>query len=140
MEVTRENIKRVWLENNAICIETNDGNIGREYFADYQSLKNASAEKRGRYTLSKYGIRWAELDEDLSFEGFFKAKPAPNEMAKVFKNLHSINISAFARRVGIPQPLMAAYLNGAKKPSRERKKEIEEELHKLGRELMEAHI
>lgn len=140
MEITKDSIKNIWLEDDAVCIETMDGKIGREYFVDYPSLKNADNAQRERYTTSAFGIHWQELDEDLSFEGFFKVKPEPNEMAMVFKKLQGINISAFARRAGISQPLMAAYLNGAKVPSNARKKAIEKELHRLGRELLEVHI
>lgn len=38
----------------------------------FPRLKNASKSERKNYTFSPYGIHWQELDEDLSFEGFFK--------------------------------------------------------------------
>ena len=35
-------------------------------------LEQASVEQRNEFELSAFGIHWEELDEDLSFEGFFK--------------------------------------------------------------------
>lgn len=59
-------------------------------------------------------------------------------MVKTFSKLQELNISAFARRLGIPQPLIAAYINGSKTPSESRKKGIEKELHRIGKELLEV--
>ncbi|WP_176221689.1 hypothetical protein [Fibrobacter sp. UWB13] len=49
-----------------------------------------------------------------------------------------LNAAAFARRLGIPQPLFAAYVNGTKKPSAARRKKIDEEFQRIGRELMKV--
>ena len=38
----------------------------------FPRLQNATIEQRENYELSPFGIHWEELDEDLSFEGFFK--------------------------------------------------------------------
>ena len=35
-------------------------------------LALATDEERKKYTLSYFGIHWPEIDEDLSFDGFFK--------------------------------------------------------------------
>jgi hypothetical protein len=40
--------------------------------------------------------------------------------------------------LGIPQPLFAAYVNGTKKPSAARKKLIDEELRRIGKELLKT--
>lgn len=138
--ITQDDIKRVWLSDEAIFIETNEGKIAKEYFADFHRLKYATKEQRENYELNVFGIHWIEIDEDLSFEGFFKAKPEPTEIGKVFSQLGELNISAFARRLGISQPLMAAYLSGTKKPSSERKKEIEKALHSFGNQLLQVSL
>lgn len=140
MEITSENIRKIWLSDEAIFIETKNGDIGKEIFADYPRLKHASPKQREGYAVSNFGIHWEALDEDLSFEGFFASKPQPSEIAKVFATLDEINVSAFARRLGIAQPLMAAYINGSKSPGPQRKKEIEKELHRLGKELQQLHF
>ena len=70
--MTRSNISRVWLTPAEIWIETVDGRKACERFADYRGFRTASNRQRENYTLSYFGIHWPELDEDLSYEGFFK--------------------------------------------------------------------
>ena len=67
----RTDIKKIWIDNEAIWIETKTGQIGCEHLADYSRLRNAERKAIESYTLSFYGIHWPELDEDLSFDGFF---------------------------------------------------------------------
>ena len=69
--MNRSDINRIWIDNEAIWIETTDGRIGFESFAEYSRLRNANREALDNYTLSYFGIHWPELDEDLSFDGFF---------------------------------------------------------------------
>lgn len=140
MEITSKNIKKIWLSDEAIFIETKNGNVCKEAFADYPRLKHASPKQRACYSVSHYGIHWEDLDEDLSFEGFFSPKTKQTGISKIFNTLYEINVSAFARRLGISQPLMAAYINGSKNPGPKRKKEIEKELHQLGKELQQLHF
>lgn len=138
--MTKENIKKVWLTDEAIFVEDNNGRVAQEYFSDYHRLKYATQEQRENYSLNLWGIRWEEIDEDLSYEGFFKEKQPIPDIGKVFSDLGELNISAFARRMGISQPLMASYLNGTKTPSQERKKEIEKQLHAFGRQLLQISL
>lgn len=65
-------IQKIWLTDRAIWLETADGKRACEHFADYASLRNATSEQRARFTQSPFGLHWPALDEDLSFEGFFK--------------------------------------------------------------------
>lgn len=130
-------IKKIWFTDEAIHIETHDNKTGIEYFSDYSRLKNADKKQRENYTTSAFGIHWEELNEDLSFEGFFQPK---TEFGRAFSKLQELNISAFARRVGISQPLIASYINGTKIPSKARRKEIEKELHRIGKELSEVSL
>ena len=67
-------VKKVWLTDDAVCIQTVDGREAKELFSDYSTLKYASPVQREAYEISKFGIHWFELNEDLSFEGFFKDK------------------------------------------------------------------
>lgn len=138
--ITQDKIKKVWLTDEAIFIETLEGKVAQENFEDFHRLKYATKEQRNNYELNVFGIHWSEIDEDLSYEGFFHKKEIPSEIGKIFSQLGELNISAFARRVGISQPLMAAYLSGSKKPSKERKKEIEKELHLFGQELLTIEL
>lgn len=67
-------VKKIWLTDAAVWIETADGRQACEQFDNYPSLRNASDEERQAYTRSPFGLHWPALDEDLSFEGFFAAK------------------------------------------------------------------
>jgi len=85
--------------------------------------------------VSEYGIHWRELDEDLSFEGFFREKKS-NPLYDLFIAHPELNASAVARRLGLSQSLFAQYVSGTKKPSKQRFDEIIETIRKIGRELM----
>ena len=80
------------------------------------------------------------MDEDLSYDGFFRDKITKSSLGETFKKLYGINVSAISRRAGLPQSLMASYVIGIKKPSPKRKKEIEGVLHQLGKELMAVEL
>ena len=129
------NIEKIWLTNTAIWIRTKEGEEACEQFADYPRLRNASQKQRLRYEADSFGIHWDELDEDLSFEGFF-SKPEPTALYKLFMAHPELNVSALARRMGISQSLMAQYISGNKKPSASRLDLIYETIHQVGKELM----
>lgn len=67
-------VKKIWLTDAAVWIETADGRQACERFDNYASLRNASDKERQAYTRSPFGLHWPALDEDLSFEGFFASK------------------------------------------------------------------
>jgi len=138
--ITKNEIKNVWLTDEAIYIETTDGKKAKELFSEFPRLRFAKAEQRKDYTLDFFGIRWETLDEDLSYDGFFHNKMPENSLGETFKKLYGINVSAISRRAGMPQSLMASYVSGIKNPSPERKKEIENVLHQLGKELLAVKL
>lgn len=65
-------ISRILITDRAVVVEFKDGTVGEELFSSYPRLKNASEEERNNYISSYYGLHWTELDEDLSFDGFYK--------------------------------------------------------------------
>ena len=67
----KTDIHRIWIDDKAIWIEKTDGQRGCEYLENYSRLRTASQKDLQAFTLSYYGIHWPELDEDLSFDGFF---------------------------------------------------------------------
>jgi len=138
--LTKNEIKNILLTDDAIHIETFDGREAKESFSEFPRLRFATPEQRTGYTLNHFGIRWEALDEDLSYDGFFNDKITKSSLGEIFKNLYGINVSAISRRVGLPQSLMASYVSGIKKPSPERKKEIEGVLHQLGQELLAVRL
>ena len=123
-------VDKIWITDTEVWIQTADGSKACEKFDDYPRLKYATPEQRASYTTDLYGIRWEELDEDLSFECFFRPK-THNELYDLFIAHPEINASAVARRLGIAQSLLAQYISGTKKPSAERLELIKSELRHI---------
>lgn len=69
--INKNDIIRIWMTDTAIWLQLKDKRQSRELFADYPRLANATPHQRENYTVSHFGIHWPELDEDLSFGGFF---------------------------------------------------------------------
>lgn len=134
-----ERIVKIWLTDSEIWIQTETGKTANEKFADYPRLKYATPEQRQDYTADDFGIHWAELDEDLSFEGFFQKKN-DSLLYRLFMEHPELNASAIARRMGISQSLFAQYISGIKKPSEKRFNEILSTMQEVGRELMAIKI
>ena len=128
-------IEKIWLTQNAVWIRTEDGKEACELFADYPRLRDASVEQLVNYDFDDFGIYWEDLDEDLSFEGFFD-KHESTSLYKLFMSHPELNVSALARRMGISQSLMAQYISGKKKPSKARTALSLETIHEVGRELV----
>jgi len=63
-------IVSVWTDDNAVYIETDEGEIYSEQFYDFPRLRNAIPSQRANFECDNIGIRWKELDEDLSYNGF----------------------------------------------------------------------
>ncbi len=131
--MNKNDVKKIWLDDEAIHILTKDGKTASEKFADYRRLREATKKQRNSYQINALGVYWPEIDEDLSFDGFFKHQD--NDVADIIKKNPIINVSALARRMHISQPLFAAYVSGIKKPSVLRIKKIKEEIRKIGHEL-----
>ncbi len=127
-------IEKIYLTDTAVCIRTADGREACEKFADYPRLKHATQSQRENYTYDNFGIHWEELDEDLSFEGFFRPKNT-TLLYDLFMAHPEINASAIARRLGMAQSLLAQYISGTKHPSKERLELIKAEIRKIGMEL-----
>ena len=132
-------VEKIWLADDAVWIRTKDGREACEYYAEYPRLKYASSEQRANYKSDDFGISWPDIDEDLSFEGFFQPKNH-TELYRLFMAHPELNASAIARRMGISQSLFAQYISGIKKPSKERLNQIYSTLHAIGRELIAISV
>ena len=110
-------IEKVWLTDTAVWIRTDEGKESCELFADYPRLHYATKEQLVDFTTDEFGIHWDDLDEDLSFEGFFDKKE-PTALYQLFMAHPELNVSALARRMGISQSLMAQYISGKKTPAK----------------------
>lgn len=130
---------KVWTTATEIWVEREDGVKGFEKFDDYPRLRDATKEERDSYEITPYGLHWEILDEDLSFEGFFKKKEHTT-LYDFFMKHPELNASAIARSLGISQSLFAQYISGKKQPSVEREKQIVEQIHNIGAELMSVSL
>jgi hypothetical protein len=134
-------VKKVWIDNTAVYVETENGEIYKELFNNYTRLRYATQEQRSNFEYDNIGIHWEDIDEDLSFEGFKnKSEIRETELYKIFKQNSEINVSAVARRMNISQSLMAAYICGVKKPSKLRYEKIEKTLHNIGKDLLNVRL
>ncbi len=131
-------VVKLWFADNKIYIETENGKQLWQSLLWYPRLQNATEKQRNTYRLSQDGIHWEEIDEDVSFESFLYPNPEPTGIAKIFKLHPELNVSAVARRIGIKQSLLAAYISGTKTPSNERANFILEQIKKIGKELQSA--
>jgi hypothetical protein len=138
----KNEVIKVWVDDVAVYIQTSSGETKRELFNDYIRLRYATPSQRANFEYDNIGIHWNELDEDLGFEGFFDKENEPEKpkLFTLFKSLPEINVSSVARRMGIPQSVMASYLCGAKIPSEKRKLEIEKTLHQIGQDLLDIKL
>ena len=130
-----EKIEKIWLTDDAVWIRTDNGKEACEKFNDYPRLRYATKKQRADYETDEYGIHWREIDEDLSFEGFFDKKET-TELYKLFMAHPELNVSAIARRMGISQSLMAQYISGKKKASKARMTLILNTVREIGQELI----
>lgn len=64
-------VNRVWVDDAHIWAETQNGWKANYPFSRWSRLANATPAQRKAFVLSRYGIHWPELDEDLCFEGLF---------------------------------------------------------------------
>ena len=128
-------IKKIWFEGERLYASTDDGRTLWQSLLYYPRLRFAKAAQRDCYSLNAFGIHWDGLDEDVSFESFEYPEPEPEGIARIFLSHPEINASAFARRLGMKQSLLAAYINGTKHPSVKQQQRIIDEINALGREL-----
>ena len=133
-------IKKIWFEGERLYALTDDGRTLWQSLLYYPRLRFAKAAQRDRYSLNAFGIHWDELDEDVSFESFEYPDPEPEGVSRIFLSHPEINVSAFARRLGMKQSLLAAYINGTKHPSVKQQQRIIDEINALGRELTTAGV
>ncbi len=128
-------ISKIWFADDRIYGLTDDGRELWQSLLYYRRLRNATDEKRANYEIDDEGIHWYDLDEDVSFESFEYDDPEPTGISRIFLSHPELNASAVGRRLGISQSLMAQYINGTKKPSKERERLIMDEIILISQEL-----
>lgn len=131
-------ILEIWFDADYIYGKDNKGQVHKQSLLWYPKLRQANDEERGKYTFGFDGIHWRDIDEDISFESFEYEDAEPSALQRFFLTHKEINVAEFARRVGMNPTLLRNYINGFKKPSKDREQEILAHIHKLGEELTAA--
>lgn len=98
----------------------------------------ASEAERQEYGFSTIGIHWSKLDEDVSFESFTYEEAEPSSLQRFFLEHPEINVSEFAKGIGMNPSLLRNYINRFKKPSKEREQQILDRIHELGKIYLEV--
>ena len=134
-KVLKMKISKIWFADDRIYGLTDDGRELWQSLLYYRRLRQATDEERANYEMDDEGIHWYDLDEDVSFESFEYDDPEPTGISRIFLSHPELNASAVGRRLGISQSLMAQYINGTKKPSKERERLIMDEILRISKEL-----
>lgn len=129
-------INKIWFDREWLYGLGDDGKTYRQSLLWYKELANASDEERREYEISTIGIHWRKLDVDVSFESFTYDEAEPSEMQRFFLTHPEINVGRFAEKAGINAGLLRNYINGFKKPSKEREQQVLQQIHQLGQEFV----
>ncbi|MDI9550553.1 MAG: DUF2442 domain-containing protein [Bacteroidales bacterium] len=128
-------INKIWFDGEWLYGLGDDGKTYRQSLLWYRDLLDADDKTRNDYRFVYDGIFWNRVDLQVSFESFLYDEAEPSPMQRFFLTHPEINISGFARKTGINATLLRNYINGFKKPSREREEEILAGIRSLGREF-----
>lgn len=134
-----ERIENFWFEGARIYIRTDKGNVYSRPFVVFPLLREATPEQRegGRIVMRGEALRWDEIDEDIHISSFYETyEPKNNEISEIFHAFPQLNVTQVAHSLGINYTLLSNYINGTKRPSKERVKAIKEGLRNLGNELV----
>ena len=63
--------KKVWFDKNNIFILTDKNETLSQSLKYYPRLKKATKQQRENYETGIFGIHWADIDEDVSYESFY---------------------------------------------------------------------
>ncbi len=129
-------VKEIKFDNDYIYLIDEDGCTLKQSLLWYSALKNATAEQRQNYTISMLGVHWREIDEDISFESFEYDDAEPTQLQRFFLTHKEVNVAEFAKKCNINATLLRNYINGFKKPSKEREDEILRNIHKMGKDFL----
>lgn len=138
--ITKDDIVKIGFTDHSVYVTHKNGKVGSLLFKDFPRLENATKEQRQNYTVSPFGIHWEELDEDLSFDGFFNYTSERNEIADFFREFPEISMGKFAERIGISPAMLRHYACGTKVPSPERKRKIQKTIHGIAKKLADFHL
>jgi len=99
-EKTTPRAVRVKVSSAAVFVELADGRTITAPIGWYPRLTYGTGRERGKWSLigSGEGIRWPDLDEDLTVEGLLAGRPSAESQASLEKWLASRRKTVAARR------------------------------------------
>jgi hypothetical protein len=65
---------KVWFDENSMWLDLTDGRTLSVPLAWYPRLMKATPEQRQQVRLSRFGLHWEDLDEDISVQGLLDGK------------------------------------------------------------------
>ena len=141
MELTMNDVDKVWFAGDHIYLRTKNGNEKGMPLRWFPRLQNATEAERNDYEMRIWGLHWKKLDEDLSYSGFFtfdkdKLHNNRTEAQMLLARFPAINISELAVLADISPTLMRHYACGVKTPSEKRFQQIKDALRQLGYQLI----
>ena len=138
MKTKMNKIVKIWFDGEWLYGLGDDGKTYRQSLLWYKQLLYAHETQRQEYEFSTIGIHWSKLDEDVSFESFTYEEAEPSSFQRFFLEHPEINVSEFAKGIGMNPSLLRNYINGFKKPSKEREQQILDRIHELGKIYLEV--
>lgn len=133
--MNRHALPEVTVSGRTITVSMPDGREGSMEASQWPRLAGADDSALADFYLSEDGVHWPSLDEDLTYETILRGGERREGLYGLFMRMPWLNVAGLARTLGISQSLMAQYVSGAKKPSRERLEAIEAGLRDLGAQL-----
>ena len=131
-------ITKIWFDDEHLVGQDENGTTYSQSLLWYPKLIEASDEEKISFTFGFDGIHWRNLDVDVSFDSFLYEDAEPSNFQRFFLIHKEINITEFAKIAGINATLLRNYINGFKKPSKEREREILEKIREIGKEFVKA--
>lgn len=131
LQINVMKITQIWFDADYIYGVDESGREYRQSLLWYPALMSATDEERANYKFGFRGIHWRALDEDVSFDSFAAEDAEPSALQRFFLIHKEIKISEFAKMIGIDATLLRNYINGFKKPSKEREQVILGGIHAL---------
>ena len=117
-------IAEIWFSENRIFQKTEQGDVYSRPLEVFPLLKNATKSEREDFKIGKFkdDIRWEFLDEDIHINSFLSdVEPKHNAIGEFFSTHPQINVSSFAKQIGINKSLMAKYIYGFGNPCQAKK-------------------
>lgn len=124
-------IKSIYFTDSHIIGIDESGKEWPQSLLWYPGLMGADNKQRDNYEIGLDGFHWRNVDEDISFESFFYDDAEPSPLQHFFLAHKELKISEFAKAIGIDASLLRNYINGFKKPSKEREQAILKGIHAL---------